>query len=207
MITTLHHLYDTSGDAEAYGLALVLSSFSGVASIILLSKVLDLLAKLNCFMQRQAADSSRLPLILDSIEKELTLLKEDGADWCSEVTSTVKKLEDDYQIIVRRGEPVHGTVSAVQSFQSVSQFQVSVAVPYIDCLLANMKSRFSDVAVKLLVSSSGHSIQHCCHQKKDFTSMEKKKSKPWLNFMEVKQECPMMVKPILTSLFLTRMTL
>ena len=35
-----------SGDAEAYGISLVLSSFSGVASIILLSEVLDLLPKL-----------------------------------------------------------------------------------------------------------------------------------------------------------------
>ena len=33
LITPLHHLYDTTGDAEAFGLALVLSSFCGVASI------------------------------------------------------------------------------------------------------------------------------------------------------------------------------
>ena len=69
----------TTGDAEAFGLALVLSSFCGVSSIVLLSKVLDLVAKLNSFMQKQAADLSRLPLILDSIEKELKFLKEDGA--------------------------------------------------------------------------------------------------------------------------------
>ena len=65
---------------KTFGLALVLSSFGGVASIVLLSKVLDLVAKLNSFMQRQAADLSRLPLILDSIEKVLKLLKENGAD-------------------------------------------------------------------------------------------------------------------------------
>ena len=56
----------------------------------------------------EAADFSRLSLTLDSIEKDLKLLKEEGADWCSDVTSTDKKLEDDYQIIVRR-EPVPGT--------------------------------------------------------------------------------------------------
>ena len=80
LITTLHHLYDTTGDAEAFDLVLVLSSFCGVASIALLSKANDLLTKLNSFMQRQAVDLSRLPLIVDSIEKELKLLKEDGAD-------------------------------------------------------------------------------------------------------------------------------
>ena len=51
LIITLLKLYNDSGDAEAYGLALALSSFSVVATINLLSVVLDLLAKLNCFMQ------------------------------------------------------------------------------------------------------------------------------------------------------------
>ena len=69
-----------SGDAEAYGISLVLSSFSGVASIILLSEVLDLLPKLSCYTQRQTADFSRLPLILESILKELEELKKDKAN-------------------------------------------------------------------------------------------------------------------------------
>ena len=77
LIITLQQLYQTSGGAEAYGIALVLSSFSGVASIILLSEVVDLLAKLSCYMQRQTVDFSRLPLILKSILKELEELKED----------------------------------------------------------------------------------------------------------------------------------
>ena len=55
LITISHHLYDTTGDAEAFGLALVLSSFCGLASIVLLSKVLDLVAKLNSFMQKQSS--------------------------------------------------------------------------------------------------------------------------------------------------------
>ena len=71
-----------TGDAEAY----VRISLGGIASIILLSKIIDLLAKLNCFMQKQSADFSRLSLILDCIEK---VLKENGSDWCLEVTSTV----------------------------------------------------------------------------------------------------------------------
>lgn len=47
LIITLEMLYDDSGDAEAYGLAIVLSSFGGVATIFLLAAVLDLLAKLK----------------------------------------------------------------------------------------------------------------------------------------------------------------
>ena len=153
LITTLNQLSETSGDAEAYDLAFVLSSFSGVASVILLSKVLDLLAKLNCFMQTQATDSSRLPLMIDIAKKELKQLKEDGADRCSEVTFAVEKLEEEYGIVVRRDlRTRHG--SETFTHLSVSQFQVSAAVPYIDNLLSNMDSRFSDGVVKHLVSSS-----------------------------------------------------
>ena len=78
--STLHKLYEDSSDAEVYGLALVLSSYSGVATVILLSAVLDLLAKLNGFMQRKATDFSRLPIILESILAELKHLKGDGAE-------------------------------------------------------------------------------------------------------------------------------
>ena len=42
LIITLHKLYDDCGDAEADGLALALSSYCGVATINLLSVVLDL---------------------------------------------------------------------------------------------------------------------------------------------------------------------
>ena len=38
LITTLHHLYDTTGDAKALGLAIVLSSFCGVTSIVSIVK-------------------------------------------------------------------------------------------------------------------------------------------------------------------------
>ena len=76
MIITLHELYNESGDADAYGLAAVLGSYSGVATIVLLSNVLDLLAKLNCFMQRKATDFSKLPSFLQSIVEEISHCKQ-----------------------------------------------------------------------------------------------------------------------------------
>ena len=78
LIITLQQLYQKSGDAEVYGISLVLNSSSGIASIFLfLSEVLDLLAGLSCYMQRQTANFSRLPLILESILEELDEPKED----------------------------------------------------------------------------------------------------------------------------------
>ena len=52
-----------------------------MATIVLLSAVLELLAKLNSFMQRKTTDFSRLPIVLDGILAELKHLKDDTAEW------------------------------------------------------------------------------------------------------------------------------
>ena len=150
LIITLETLYDDTGDAEAYGLAIVLSSFSGIATIFLLSAVLDLLAKLNCFMQRKTTDFSRLPVILEAIITELKDLKGEGAEWCSLVETTISKLTNEYDITLRSNSTRSGQANAT----TISQYRDSVAIPYIDQLISNINSRFSNTAVKLLVSSS-----------------------------------------------------
>ena len=80
LIITLQCIYDEFGDAEACELTLALRSYSGVATIVLLSAVLQLLAKLNCFMQRKTTNFSRLPIVLDGILAELKHLKDDLAE-------------------------------------------------------------------------------------------------------------------------------
>ena len=97
-----HKLYDDSGDAEAYGLALALSSCSGMATINLLSVVLDLLAKLNCFMQRKATHFSRLFIILETTLSELEHLKDAGAEWCSLIETSIAMVASEHDIIMRR---------------------------------------------------------------------------------------------------------
>ncbi len=47
IILTLHQLYEASGDAEACGVQLLLTSFNGIASVVLLSEILDTLAKFD----------------------------------------------------------------------------------------------------------------------------------------------------------------
>ena len=50
LIVTLQQLYETSGDAEAYGIGALLATYTGVASIMFLSEVLDILARMNVSM-------------------------------------------------------------------------------------------------------------------------------------------------------------
>ena len=145
LIITLHKLYDDSGDAEAYGLALALSSYSGVATINLLSVVLDLLAKLNCFMQRKATDLSKLPIILKSIVSELKHLKDAGAEWCSLVETSIAMLATDYDITMRRSS------TRSDSATTMSVYRDAVTIPYIDALVSNINSRFSDSADGLVI--------------------------------------------------------
>ena len=94
----LNHLYKDSGDAEAYGIAVVLSSYSRVVTIIFSSVVFDLLAKLNCSLQRKGTDLSRLPVILESILSERKHMKYHDAEWCSLVERNVALFESEHDI-------------------------------------------------------------------------------------------------------------
>ena len=64
LIVTIQQLYETSGDAEAYGIDTLLATYTGVASIVFLSEVLDILARMNVSMQRKLLDLRRLPVLL-----------------------------------------------------------------------------------------------------------------------------------------------
>ena len=66
LIVTLQQLYETSGDAEAYGIGALLATYTGVASIVFLSEVLDQLEHLK----------DEISEWLGSVESEISLLKE-----------------------------------------------------------------------------------------------------------------------------------
>ena len=151
LIVTLQQLYESSGDAEAFGIALLLASQVGIAGIALLSEVLDLLAKLNTYMQRKTADFTRLSGFVSSIIEELKLLKTDGAKWCSDATSLKEILEEKHGIpITARAGATRGT----STFSSIEDFRVKVAIPYLSALIENIERRFSGNVVKLLAASS-----------------------------------------------------
>ena len=153
LITTLQQLYETTGDAEAFGLSTLLACFTGVASVIFLSEVLDILARMNATMQRKAADFSKLQVLLQLTLEELKSLKNEKADWCSSTESTLTKLQTEYDIDIGR----HTSGSARSKFALISNmkdYQSHIAIPYIDSLMDNIKRRFSAKAVKLLVATS-----------------------------------------------------
>ena len=147
ILTTLQQLYEVSGDGEAYGLYLLLASQVGVASIMLLSDVLNILAKMSASMQLKIADFSKLPTLLKITTDPLESLKEEMSDWLSEVKSTISSLASEHSITISVG---YGS----RSHADISVYHTRVAIPYIDALLKNIDERFSANAVKILTAMS-----------------------------------------------------
>ena len=153
IIITLQQLHETTGDAEAFGLCTLLSSFTGVASVMYLSEVLDILAHMNASMQRKTADFSRLQIFLKSTMDELKSLKEEKAEWCSLTNSALKLLEEKFAINIGRHN-IGSARSKWMSICTIKDYREQVVIPYLDSLIENINQRFSDKAVKLLVATS-----------------------------------------------------
>ena len=154
---------------------LVLSSYSGVATIVFLSVVLDLLAKLNCSLQRKAKDFSRLPVILESILSELKHMKDHDAEWCSLVERNVAMLESEHEITLTMG----GIRNCSATASTLSRYRNEVAIPYIDALMSNINSRSPDQALKILFSSSIFIPHHFQEKKKLLLIMAIRNCRSW----------------------------
>ena len=129
LIITLQQLHESTGDAaEAFGISTLLASQVGISCIVLLSEVLDLLAKLNTFMQKKTADFSRLPGFMENILNEIESLKREDAKWCTDVNSLILVLEQKHNIIIGTRA---GVSSGANSFDGVSEYRKRVAIPYL----------------------------------------------------------------------------
>ena len=153
IILTPQELYERNGDAEAFGVQSILSSFVGVATVIILGKILDLVATFNCFMQRKATDFSRLKDILHSTLDQLKAFKDDDADWSSEVETTVEGLESEYEITVCASVGIarRGSTSVTTTLDS---FRTAVLIPYVGKLIEKHPKSFSDEGVAVVIALS-----------------------------------------------------
>ena len=116
-----------------------------------LSEVLDIVAKMNGSMQRKLADFSKLPVLLKVTNDQLKHLKEEKSEWLSSVESEISLLKEKHNITLG----THGSArSHWSSITTIAEYRTLVAIPYVDALLANIKSRFTDKAVKVVTAMS-----------------------------------------------------
>ena len=148
LIITLQQLYESDGDNEAFGVVTLLSSTVGIMSVIMLSHVLSIVTKLNLFMQASNADFTRLPNFLSNIYEELMSAKDEDSVWITKSKEAMTSLREEHGITIA---DKFGFTSAVISAE---QYSDKIAAPYISKLISNIKKRFSDETVSLLVASS-----------------------------------------------------
>ena len=77
LVSTFEEIYDETGDAEAHGIATLLTKYKTVACIYMLSDVLHTVAKLQGSLQGKDIDLASVPGMVDSTTKRLKELKED----------------------------------------------------------------------------------------------------------------------------------
>ena len=76
LVSTFKKIYDETGDAEAHGIATLLTKYNTVACINMLSDVLHTVAKLQGNLQAKEIDLASVPGMVDSTTKRLKELKE-----------------------------------------------------------------------------------------------------------------------------------
>ena len=118
LIKTCQQLHESGGDAEAYGLSVLLASKPVIYGLVLLSEVLDILAKFNATMQSKSIDISRISSLLQVFLAELEGLREATAEWCSKATSLTLQLEKEYNLTLsdRRMRTIE-QVDRIQEFR------------------------------------------------------------------------------------------
>ena len=152
LILTLQQLCESSGDAEAFGIALLLASQVGIDGIVLLAEILDLLANLNTsYMQCKTANFTRLSGFVNSIIEELKSMKPGDAKWFSDAISLQATLEESHGITITT---CAGVTRGTSTLSSIEDFRVKDAIPYLSALIENIERRFSGKTVQLLTASS-----------------------------------------------------
>ena len=81
LLQTVSLLYESSGDAEVYGIYSHLASVNGLSSSHLQLEVLNGLGLLNLFMKKMIADFSNLPFMLTNTLDHLNSIRESDGSW------------------------------------------------------------------------------------------------------------------------------
>lgn len=69
-----------------------------MASVVFLSEVLDILARMNVTMQRKNADFNKLPVLLKVTTDQLEHLKEENSECWNSVESEISLLKEKHDI-------------------------------------------------------------------------------------------------------------
>ena len=131
LVTTFEEIYSKTGDAEAHGLATLLTKYNTVACIYMLSDVLHIVAKLQGSLQGKEVDLASVPGMVESTLNRLKELKED--------TNTTTWFKEHSAVFTDNMQLGDRNINITDTMKT--QFVQKVYRPYIESVINNIQSR------------------------------------------------------------------
>ena len=148
LVNTFEEIYDETGDAEAHGIATLMTKYNTVACIYMLSDVLHTVAKLQCGLQAKDIDLASVPAMVDSTTKRLIELKDNVS------SSTWFK---DHSLVFTDTAQL-GAKNIVVTNEEKEAFLQKVYRPYLQSVIDHISSRMesSDLISSMSVFDPYH---------------------------------------------------
>ena len=123
LVSTFEEIYEETGDAEAHGIASLLTKYNTVACIYMLSDVLHTVAKLQGSLQGKEVDLASVPLMVESTTQRLKELKEntDSSTW----------FKDHYAVFTDPSQLGAKDIDVTESMKTISSKSVPSIHTYI----------------------------------------------------------------------------
>ena len=148
LVNTFEEIYDETGDAEAHGIATLMTKYNTVACFYMLSDVLHTVVKLQCGLQVKDINLASLPAMVDSTTKRLIDLKENVS------SSTWFK---DHSMVFTDAAQL-GAKNIVVTNEEKEAFLWKVYRPYLQSVIDRISSRMesSDLIFSVYVFDPYH---------------------------------------------------
>ena len=148
LVTTFEEIFDETGDAEAHGIASLLTKYNTVACIYMLSDVLHTVAKLQGSLQRKEVDLASVPGMVESTIKRLKELKED--------TDTTTWFKDHSTVFTDPAQLGEKSIAVPETMKT--HFLQEVYHPYLQSVIDHIRGRIecTDLISSLAVFDPHH---------------------------------------------------
>lgn len=131
LVTTFEEIFDETGDAEAHGIASLLTKYNTVACIYMLSDVLHTVAKLQGSLQGKEVDLASVPGMVESTLERLKELKED--------TDTTTWFKDHSTVFTDPAQLGEKSIDVTESMKT--HFLQNVYCPYVQSVIDHIRGR------------------------------------------------------------------
>ena len=176
LVNTFEEIYEETGDAEAHGIASLLTKYNTVACIYMLSDVLHTVAKLQGSLQGKEVDLASVPGMVDSTIQRLKELKEN--------TSSSTWFKDHCDVFTDPSQLGARNIDLTESMKA--QFLQKVYRPYIQSVIDHISGRLE--STDLISSMSVFDPRHLPDDEEKLSEYGVEKIKTLANFYGCVQE-------------------